>query len=186
MSDPEAASHHDAHRAVEPRAGNVSPFLVALAGWLLPGMGYWLIGQRARATIAGLTILLTFAAGVLIGGIRVVDVPGYREGGIKAMIVAPTPPGAQAPPPRWILAAQPMQAVFQKPWYIGQILAGPVAILASYGSIEAASRQIPKGTAHVAEFGTLYCAIAGMMNLLIIVDSTARAVGAGSRLKDEG
>lgn len=163
----------------------VSPFLVALAGWLLPGLGYWLIGQRARATIAGLTILLTFAAGILIGGIRVVDVPGYREGGRRAMVATPAPPGTTSPPPRWILTARPMQAVLAKPWYIGQILAGPVAILASYGSIEAASRQIPKGTAHVAEFGTLYCAIAGMLNLLIIVDSTARAAGA-ERMKAEG
>jgi hypothetical protein len=33
------------------------PPLVALAGWLLPGAGYWLIGQKVRAVTVGVTIL---------------------------------------------------------------------------------------------------------------------------------
>jgi hypothetical protein len=147
----------------------VPPFLVALAGWLLPGAGYWLIGQRTRGTISGLAILLLFVAGIFIGGIRVVDVPGYAEGGVKMV-------GRDG---RWMLLTRPMPTVLAKPWYIGQVLAGPVTLAAGYFSIEAASRQYPKGTAHVAEFGTLYCAVAGMLNLLIILDSTARATAGG-------
>jgi hypothetical protein len=154
-----------------------SPLLVALAGWVLPGSGYWLIGQRARGTIAGATILLTFAAGMAIGGIRVIDVPGYREGGLRQLVVAPRIPGQERPEPRWALTARPMQTILAKPWYLGQILSGPVALVASYYSLDAARRQIPKGTAHVAEFGTLYCAVAGMLNLLIIIDASARAAG---------
>ncbi len=141
------------------------PFVVAVAGWLLPGAGYWLIGQRTRGTIAGLSILLLFVAGIFIGGIRVVDVPGYAEAGRKMI-------GRDG---RWLVASRPMPTVLDKPWYLGQVLAGPVTLVASYYSIEAASREYPKGTAHVAEFGTLYCAVAGMLNLLLILDSSARA-----------
>lgn len=169
MSEPAAASPHAASR----RAGvRTSPFLVALAAWAVPGSGYLLIGQWARGITAGLTILLTFVAGIFIGGVRVVDVPGYAEGGRKVMLV---PEDSAAP--RWALIARPMRTILEKPWYIGQILSGPVALIASHYSLEAARSQIPKGTAHVAEFGTLYCAIAGMLNLLIIIDSSARAAG---------
>ena len=156
-----------------------SPFVVALAGWILPGAGYVLIGHRARGLIAGGTILLTFLAGILIGGIRVVDVPGFAEGGRKVMVSqAPEEaPPSQTAAARWALWARPLPTILAKPWYIGQILAGPVTLIASHYSLEAARNQIPKSTAHVAEFGTLYCAIAGMLNLLIIIDSAARATG---------
>ena len=184
MSDPAASSFATdaavARRSMttEPRR-NVAPFFVALAGWLLPGAGYWLIGHRTRGTVAGFTILLLFAAGIFIGGIRVVDVPGYGEEGRKVMVMPPRYDPNNPPPPRWALVAQPLPTVLQKPWYLGQILAGPVTLLASYGSLEAAAREYPKSTAHVAEFGTLYCAVAGMLNLLIILDSTARSVRSG-------
>ena len=152
--------------------------LVALAGWLLPGLGYWLIGLRTRAIYAGSAILLLFLAGLFIGGIHVIDVPGYRDqlrqedfgdiGGHRKV---------RAPDGRWILAARPVGTVLQKPWYIAQFMAGPVTLASSYFSIEAGNRQIPKSTAHVGEFGTLYCAIAGMLNLLIIIDASARSAG---------
>jgi hypothetical protein len=178
MTEAAAASPDASSR---PAGARVSPFLVVLMGWILPGAGYWLIGQRTRGIVAGLTILFTFLAGTFIGGIRVVDVPGYAEGGQKfalaggrkVMLGSPTRRGA----PRWALLSHPMPTVLEKPWYIGQILAGPVALVASYYSLEAARSQVPKATAHVAEFGTLYCAIAGMLNLLIIIDSAARAAG---------
>src|SRR5277367_432921 len=48
---------------------------VALCGWLIPGGGYWILGERARAMIVAVCVLAVFAMGVLIGGIRVVDAP---------------------------------------------------------------------------------------------------------------
>src|SRR5215213_9083568 len=65
-----------------PRAGRMpSPPVVALAAWALPGAGYWLVGERARALIVGFTIIALFVAGLLIGGVRVLQVPGYGEDG---------------------------------------------------------------------------------------------------------
>lgn len=152
-----------------------SPFLVAVAGWVLPGAGYWLIGQRARGVTVCIAILLLFAAGLFVGGVRVIDVPGYEEAGVRRV----TGDG------RWMLYAQPMATLLDKPWYLGQIFVGPATLAASYGSIKAARHEYPKGTAHVAEFGTLYCAVAGMLNLLVIIDATARAQAGAEEAKSE-
>ena len=141
-----------------------SPFVVALCGWLVPGLGYWIQGLRKRGLTAGIAILLLFTLGVFIGGIRVIDVPGYR--GAEQVV---TPDG------QWALTSRPVPTLLDKPWYLGQILAGPVTLAASYGSIEAAEAGYPKGTAHVAEFGTLFAAVAGMLNLLTIIDAAGRA-----------
>lgn len=153
--------------------------LVAGAGWLLPGLGYWVIGLRSRALFAGATILLLFLVGIFVGGIRVIDVPGYRDqvrmgdysdlGGHRKV---------RTPEGRWVLAARPLATVLDKPWYIAQFMAGPVTLISSYFSIEAGQQQHPKATAHVGEFGTLFCAIAGMLNLLIIIDASARSAAA--------
>ncbi|HQY88496.1 MAG TPA: hypothetical protein PK402_07545, partial [Tepidisphaeraceae bacterium] len=60
--------------------------VVALAGWIVPGLGYILIGERWRGIIAGVTIILLYVCGTLIGGVRVVDVPGYDARGARQMI----------------------------------------------------------------------------------------------------
>jgi hypothetical protein len=153
----------------------VPPPLVALAGWVLPGAGYLLIGHVARALTVCVTILVLFVLGLLIGGVRVVDPPARYD--------------------------RPLNAVLDKPWYIGQVLAGPVTLLTSM--IGAESRAADSGRSMDAkdpadlkeagryywvsharsnEVGTLYTAVAGMLNLLTIIDSAYRAgrpAGAG-------
>src|SRR5678815_4214003 len=86
---------------------NSSPPVVALAGWVLPGLGYWLIGQRGRAIACGLTILLVFFGGILIAGVRVVQAPEMRGSG------------------------NTVQKILQRPWFIGQVLTGPLGITAA-------------------------------------------------------
>ena len=61
----------------DPSASMLPPPAIALAGWILPGAGYWLVGEKTRGLIAGVAILLMFFAGILIAGIRVIEVPGY-------------------------------------------------------------------------------------------------------------
>jgi hypothetical protein len=133
---------------------NTSPPVVALAGWVLPGLGYWLIGQRGRALACGVTILLVFFGGILIAGVRVVQAPDMKGPGNTA------------------------QKILQRPWFIGQVLNGPLGITAAvisdklaasetYGNIETKAR--------LAEIGTLYTAVAGMLNLLTIIDASHRA-----------
>ncbi|MGC4034072.1 MAG: hypothetical protein QM754_20515 [Tepidisphaeraceae bacterium] len=143
--------------------------LVALCGWILPGLGYFLIGQRRRAMIAGATVLLTFLAGVMIGGIRVIDVPGYAPDGQQKMVrYANT--GVQV----WAVKANPTGEIMNKPWYIAQTLVGPVNFAATYVSLAAAENH-RMSTARIFDIGTLYTAVAGMLNLLIIIDATYRS-----------
>lgn len=129
------------------------PPLVGLCAWLVPGLGYWLIGQRARGLTVGITILLIFVAGLAIGGIRVVDAPnGF------------TP-----------------QLMLQKPWFIGQVLAGPVTLISNFIAGHWGPSGAPFSHARVWEIGTLYTAIAGMLNLMAIIDSSYRAANGGYR-----
>lgn len=146
--------------------------LVALSGWLLPGAGYFLIGEKARAVIAGTTIILTFVLGLLIGGVRVVDVPGYDANGLRkpsrgqgGLTVATT----------WALRTNPFDEILNKPWYIAQTLVGPVNGVATWGSLSAAANGHHMSTARLFDIGTLYTAVAGMLNLLVILDATYRS-----------
>jgi hypothetical protein len=54
---------------------NPVPFLifVALAGWIVPGGGYFVIKEFTRGIIVFLTICLVFLAGIYIGSIGIVD-----------------------------------------------------------------------------------------------------------------
>ncbi|HZZ44360.1 MAG TPA: DUF6677 family protein [Tepidisphaeraceae bacterium] len=151
-----------------------SPALVAVAGWILPGLGYWLIGHRARAVTVCITILSLFTLGLLVAGIRSVDVPGYNDDGKLTLVPSTDQPA---------ITAHPISEILNKPWYIGQILAGPITILCSDYSINL-SKPLPdnpdvspaaKAHVRVAEIGTLYSAVAGMLNLLVIIDAAHRA-----------
>lgn len=132
--------------------------VIALTGWLLPGGGYWLIGQRARATTVCITVLVLFFLGILIGGVRVVDAPAWEPPrGDRTNLIGRT---------------------LQKPWFIGQVLTGPVSLAAAYWSSELAADGAspdPLSHARVAEIGTLYTAVAGMLNLLALIDAAHRA-----------
>ena len=121
--------------------------IVALATWVVPGSGYWLIGQRARALTIGITIIILFVLGLVIGGVRVVEVPAN-------------------------VLSSPVNAVSQKPWFVGQIPAGPITLIASsIGN----NQGYYASHSRVNEIGTLYTAVAGMLNLLAIIDAAYRA-----------
>jgi hypothetical protein len=126
------------------------PPLVALAAWLIPGAGYWLIGQRTRALAVGITIVILFILGVFIGGIDVVDAPKFSGSPFTLF------------------------GMIQKPWFIGQALAGLPGLIGAW----LASLSNTPSHARLAEISTLYTAVAGMLNLLAVIDSTFRAVHA--------
>lgn len=159
--------------------------LVAVAGWLLPGAGYALLGQWARALTIGISIILLYLGGLLIGGVRVIEVPGWGDHGHKLVVdahgqVEEMRPGEEDDR-SWVLTAAPLTEIRNKPWYIAQVLAGPMNLAASAGSVWA-SRDKPTGGAVGArshartnELGVLYTAVAGMLNLLAIIDSAHRA-----------
>ena len=174
---PSTAAESRARNARNAQPAALPPPLVALAAWMLPGAGYWLIGHRARGVTVGVTVLLTFLAGLFIGGVRVLEVPFYDKLGRKV--------------PSDLIAE-----LRAKPWSIAQVMTGPAAIIGGGWSVWAAqpdpskppldpSREPGPGNprqpygadshARVNEIAVLYTAVAGMLNLLAIIDSSHRA-----------
>lgn len=148
---------------------------VAAAGFLLPGLGYWLIGERVRAYAAGTAILALFLLGLLVGGIRVIDVPGYDDAGQPQMIDGARIDANTGRPEReWLLRQRPFAALLNKPWIIPQVLAGPITIVSGFVSVNVAD-SVEKATARPPEIGTLFTAVAGMLNLIVLMDATYRA-----------
>ena len=196
------------------KTSNASPALVALAGWVLPGLGYLLIRQRARGITIGLTVIVLFVAGLLIGGIRIIEVPGWGSHGQHVLAfevydskqllgyvygeTAPREVRGRTSIEGWALATHPMEEIRAKPWSIAQVMAGPISLLADAGAIVASrhadAQAIPsdeagdspisqadaypagaRSHARVNEIGVLYTAIAGMLNLLAIIDAAHRS-----------
>ena len=182
----------------EPSRAKVSPPLAALATWVVPGGGYWLLGHRARALTVGITVILLFVVGLLIGGVRALEVPGWDDGGANIRLVLErrfdekqewvrVRPDQEPYYSRgaWVMARNPLSELRAKPWYIAQVLAGPITIASSAASVWASTDpdgpdgdlQPPGATSHgrVNEIGVLYTAVAGMLNLLAMIDASHRA-----------
>jgi hypothetical protein len=117
-----------------------------------------LIGQRTRGLVIGVTIITLFLLGTLIAGLRVVDAPNLLGVGIGG----------------WA------SRILQKPWFIGQVLTGPIGIIAACVG-HALGPEHRAATARLGEIGTLYTAVAGMLNLLAIIDASHRAANKGRR-----
>jgi hypothetical protein len=150
--------------AAERSASYPPPPVIALAAWFVPGLGHWLVGERTRGIMIGVTVVVLYVAGLLIGGVRVIEVPTYDANGQK------------------ITNTSTLNEVRSKPWSIAQVMAGPLGVASGAASVWAAGLDPatgePRGVrshARVNEIGTLYTAVAGMLNLLAILDAAGRA-----------
>ncbi|MGD9693164.1 MAG: DUF6677 family protein [Phycisphaerales bacterium] len=141
---------HPPERA-EPLAG-------ALA-FLLPGLGHLVLAQPRRAVLIFLGVIGLFTSGLLIGGIDVVD---RRDD-------------------KW--------------WFLGQALTGPVAFAVDHlhqslkepdprtgrllpPSPSAPGEKPPPYSVSIAkpnEIGALFCTLAGLLNLIAIIDASWHA-----------
>lgn len=126
------------------------PAIPIIAGWLLPGLGHFLIGQYKRALVFNLAIVFLFSSGLLIGSISVID----RDD-------------------------QPL-------WFAGQIFFGPTTLILNQLNHhhqvispkyieDHPNFPIKPSLSRQREMGTLYSAIAGVLNLLVLLDLTTRA-----------
>ncbi len=186
------------NRASASDARRVSPALVVAASWLLPGLGYVLLGQRTRGITIGVTVISLFIAGLLIGGVRVLEVPGYGPHGKPVMAYVggsgknndplyyvfsdiPTRDTDRAVLEGRAIFLHPMDELRAKPWSIAQVMVGPIAFIGGAAAVSASQRgageAAPGARSHsrVNEIGVLYTAIAGMLNLLAIIDAQSRA-----------
>ena len=137
-------------------ANSLAPpvLIVALAGWLVPGAGYYLLGQRTRAVVIGVSVIALFLLGVLVAGIAVVEAPNF---------------GGPMGGPLGIVGR-----LLQKPWFLGQLMTGPLGLVSAWIG-QGVADDYPAAKARLGEIGTLYTAVAGMLNLLAVIDSSHRA-----------
>jgi len=122
--------------------------LAGLLAILFPGAGHLYRGEPRRALGIAAGVLGLFFGGILIGGIDVIDSKEDRL------------------------------------WFIGQVIVGPIAIVTDQIHQKAlkVDGQLPlpgtadplpatRSLAKINEIGTLYATIAGMMNLIVILDA---------------
>ncbi|MEM9419696.1 MAG: DUF6677 family protein [Planctomycetota bacterium] len=135
--------------ATPPRSGapRQSPkwnFAAAFLGWLLPGLGHFILGQPHRAVILGTTIGSLWLSGLLIGGISVIDRNDHPA------------------------------------WFLGQMLIAPSFAANQYrvklvrehdGTFDPEDNPpFEPAFARAHEQGTLFTSLAGLLNLLAIID----------------
>lgn len=128
----------------------------AVAAWLLPGLGHLMSGEVKRGIILAVAIGSLWVGGLLIGGIGVVQSKA-DNGQVR-------------------------------PWFLGQMLIAPSLVVEythdRYRALYGGSEPDPDpdkptlyepsyGRPH--EIGTLYTALAGLLNLLAILDVAYRA-----------
>lgn len=143
-------------------ADDIPPVVrVPLAGmfaWLLPGAGHLFIGERTRGIIFLVTIATTFWTGVAIGGVRDTVDPNARTA-----------------------------------WFVAETCAGAHAFAAyafgkSYRDTNVKAARTSWSPAHAhwvsADTGAVYAGVAGLLNLLIILDALVRADPVGAPIKE--
>jgi hypothetical protein len=119
--------------------------LAALAGWLLPGLGHALLGQRRRGVIIGISIIGLWLGGAFIGGLSVFDRALHPAWYLGQMLVAPTVAVD-------LVIQTQVKARYPHPPSPGN----PSIYEPSYGKVH--------------EQGVLYTALAGLLNLLAMLD----------------
>ncbi|UCD74711.1 MAG: hypothetical protein JSV91_13095 [Phycisphaerales bacterium] len=113
----------------------------AILAWLWPGLGHFSLGRPKRGGLIMFGVLFLVVSGVLIGGIDCVD---RRE---------------------------------DKLWFLAQGLCGPIAFGVDYVNQNLIKPQpeeqrlLTRSLGHVNEMGTLFVALAGLMNLVVILDA---------------
>ncbi|HSW44783.1 MAG TPA: DUF6677 family protein [Phycisphaerae bacterium] len=119
--------------------------IAGLLGWVFPGAGHLYIGERVRGLILMAAITLTFWGGIAIGGVKNTVNPQDRA-----------------------------------LWFLGQVCAGvhPFLAIAWGRQIRIPedadkSRWIAYG--QMEDISVVYTAIAGMLNILAILDVLVRA-----------
>lgn len=105
--------------------------LVGLAGWVIPGGGHFVLGQKAKAAVIFIGVGFAFVMGLYIGSIGVINPAEERL------------------------------------WYIPQLMVSPVVKLLGIMTVKNGIVSYGKPN----EIGQIYTSMAGMLNLLCIVNA---------------
>jgi hypothetical protein len=124
----------------------------AVLGWILPGLGHMRAGEAARGRLILLGIGGLFLLGLLVGGVDCVD---RHETGLWFVAQA----GAGGP----AFVADLLNTMLLKSGRVGELL----PLTTPTGTTQVSSF---KGAGPASEVGTLLCGLAGMMNVVMVLD----------------
>ncbi|MEX0654957.1 MAG: DUF6677 family protein [Phycisphaeraceae bacterium] len=128
-------------------------FTAAVAAWVFPGLGHLLLGQRDRATILAVTIASLWLIGLLIGGVGVIDRSAH---------------------PAWFLAQMLTAPSLTVDLFTGYaVTTSDAAQSVDEQTADAQPRRRPtysQSFGRANEQGVLFTAMAGLLNLLAVID----------------
>ena len=134
--------------------------LAAVLGWIIPGLGHYVIGERARGVLVLAGVAFLWICGLLIGGIDTVDRKDDRLWFI-----------AQAGSGPIAFAIDGMNNALLKSGTMGELVDAP-----NPRRDTSTRKQVStlKSVAHMNEYGTLFTAFAGLMNIVALLDAGSR------------
>jgi len=125
-----------------------SPFAALVLGWILPGAGHAYAGLWGKAALFFVLITALLVAGLVIGRGTVILVRAPSEGNeVRSEL---------------------------RLWYAAQVCAGGPAIALTPISQYIAAEGTIDWADPLHEMGTLYTAVAGFLNLLVMMDAYTR------------
>jgi hypothetical protein len=139
--------------------------LPAILGWLIPGLGHVYIGERGRGMFVFAGVAFLWACGLLIGGIDSVDRKGDR---LWFIAQAGTGPIA--------FVIDGLNNSLLKTGRTGELIDSP-GPRGEDGRPTSVKVNTFKSVAHANEYGTLYTALAGLMNIVALLDAGSRRKG---------
>ena len=141
-------------------SNNIWAFIVA---WLWPGGGHLVLGEKTRGLLVMGGILVLFLGGVFIGGLDVVDRRNDRLWFI-----------AQAGAGPIAFVTDFARGRLLDDGRVGTMLPTPATRLAPGGPVRQKTMvNSHKSIGHINEIGTLFCALAGLMNIVVMLDAFA-------------
>jgi hypothetical protein len=143
-------------------------------GWFIPGAGHWVLGHRKMGTLFFLAITLPYLTGVAIGGVKTTINPflnhwlflaemgvGGYTGAFFLMNNAVGPYNAR----------ESARIINQEPWFSAQ---SPEKRRALQDQLHPYVSYYP-----TSEVGQIYVAVAGLLNILAVLDAITRAQTGG-------
>lgn len=178
--------------AGRPPRETFDPIAGALA-YLFPGAGHFYLGHRARAACICVGVLSLFIGGLFIGGIDVIDRRDNTIWFVGQALAGPIAFGVDAlHQARKVMGPTKQldgttRLMLRDPYPDEGLGADGRAVPLPPGATPAMTRSLGR----MNELGTLFTTIAGMLNLIVIIDaafqarvSTLRALGLQSTLAD--
>lgn len=152
-----------------------SSSVAGLLAWILPGLGHWYLGHRARAVIILITISITFWTGVAIGGVKSTIDPQENRIWFLAQVCTGVHTIAGA-----VWSGQLDAVVRRCPDCKAELSGGPDGeptcprcnrrVTAAEASTKTRLAFWPQ-----VDIAVVYTGIAGLLNVLVILDAVARA-----------